>query len=143
MELSSDPRFRDVADFFWEQMVETRTYVTGGTSMNEGWLTEANHIAQELAIGTNTNECCCAYILAKLARQMYTWSDPRIFDYYERTRYNHRLGAIDLSNGHTQYFLALNSGSWRTFGTEEDSFWCCTGTAWKNFRNLRTHLLPG
>jgi DUF1680 family protein len=136
-ELTSDPRFRDVADFFWRQMLDARTSGTGGTSMNEGWLTEPNHIAQELALGTNTNECCCAYNLMKLARQIYTWSaDPRIMDYYERTLYNHRLGTIDLTNGHTQYFLALNSGSWRTFGTEENSFWCCTGTGVEEYAKL-------
>ncbi|HCC56075.1 MAG TPA: hypothetical protein DEQ47_02210 [Solibacterales bacterium] len=136
-ELTSDMRFHDVADAFWKQVVGTRTYVSGGTSSNEGWLTDPNHLAQELALRPETNECCCAYNMIKLARALYTWSaDPRIFDYYERNLYNHRLGTIDLSNGHTQYFLALRSGSWRTFGTEENSFWCCNGTGVEEFSKL-------
>jgi hypothetical protein len=136
-ELTSDMRFHDVADAFWRQVVDTRTYVSGGTSNNEGWLTEPNHLAQELSLRHETNECCCAYNMMKLARALYTWSaDPRVFDYYERNLYNHRLGTIDLSNGHTQYFLALGSGSWRTFGTEENSFWCCSGTGVEEFSKL-------
>ena len=35
-ELSSEMRFHDVADAFWHQVVDTRTYVSGGTSDNEG-----------------------------------------------------------------------------------------------------------
>ncbi|MEP6715934.1 MAG: beta-L-arabinofuranosidase domain-containing protein [Terriglobia bacterium] len=136
-ELSSDMKFHDVADAFWKQVVDTRTYVSGGTSNNEGWLTEPNHLAQELALRPETNECCCAYNMMKLARALYTWSaDPRIFDYYERNLYNHRLGTIDSATGHTQYFLTLRAGSWRTLGTEEDSFWCCTGTGVEEYSKL-------
>jgi DUF1680 family protein len=136
-ELTSDMRFHDVADAFYKQIVDTRTYVSGGTSNNEGWLTEPNHLAQELSLRHETNECCCAYNMMKLARALYTWSaDPRVFDYYERNLYNHRLGTIDLANGHTQYFLALGEGSWRTFGSEENSFWCCTGTGVEEYSKL-------
>ncbi len=136
-ELSSEMRFHDVADAFWHQVVDTRTYVSGGTSDNEGWLTDPNHLAQELSLRRETNECCCAYNMMKLARKLYTWTaDPRIFDYYERNLYNHRLGTIELASGHTQYFLALGAGSWRTFGTEENSFWCCNGTGVEEFSKL-------
>jgi len=136
-ELTSDMRFHDVADAFWRQVVDTRTYVSGGTSNNEGWLTEPNHLAQELSLRRETNECCCAYNMMKLARALFTWSgDSRIFDYYERNLYNHRLGTIDLTNGHTQYFLTLGAGSWRTFSAEEDSFWCCSGTGVEEFSKL-------
>jgi DUF1680 family protein len=136
-ELTSDIRFHDVADAFWRQVVDTRTYVSGGTSNNEGWLTEPNHLAQELSLRRETNECCCAYNMMKLARALYAWSgDPRIIDYYERNLYNHRLGTIDLTNGHTQYFLTLGAGSWRTFSAEEGSFWCCSGTGVEEFSKL-------
>jgi DUF1680 family protein len=136
-ELSSDIRFHDVADAFWKEVVETRTYVTGGTSNNEGWLTDPNRLAQELTRGTDSNECCCAYNMLKLTRQLYTWSgDPRLFDYYERILYNHRLGTISLENGLTQYYLGVVPGSWRTLATEYDTFWCCTGTGVEEFSKL-------
>lgn len=136
-ELTSDIRFHDVADQFWREVTQTRIYVTGGTSNNEGWLTEPNHLAEELTKGTDTNECCCVYNMLKLTRKLYTWSgDPRMFDYYERILYNHRLGTIDTQNGHTQYYLGLVPGSWRTFATEENSFWCCNGTGVEEYSKL-------
>ncbi|MBV8898241.1 MAG: glycoside hydrolase family 127 protein, partial [Acidobacteriaceae bacterium] len=136
-ELSSDYRFHDVADAFWTEVVETRTYATGGTSNNEGWLTEPNHLAQELKQGSKTNECCCAYNMMKLTRRLYAWSaDPRYFDYYEQVLYNHRLGTIETDNGHTQYYLGVVPGSWRSFGTEDDTFWCCTGTGTEEYSKL-------
>src|ERR1039457_4597530 len=84
-ELSSDMRFHDVADFFWYEVVTARSYATGGTSNGEGWLTQPRHLAQELVRSEATAECCCAYNMLKLTRQLYTWTgDPRYFDYYER-----------------------------------------------------------
>lgn len=136
-EISSDRRFHDVADAFWTEVAKTRTYATGGTSNNEGWLTEPDHLAEELSKGTSTNECCCAYNMLKLTRKLYTWTgDPRYFDFYERALYNHRLGTIDLTNGHTQYYLGVVPGSWRTFGTEDSTFWCCNGTGIEEYSKL-------
>ncbi len=110
-EISSDERFHDVADFFWYEVTSARAYVTGGTSNNEGWLMEPRRLAAELKRGVNTTECCCAYNMLKLTRHLYGWTaDPRYFDYYERTLYNHRLGAMDPESGHTQYYLSLAPG---------------------------------
>jgi uncharacterized protein len=140
-EISGDQRFHDVADNFWEEVIAGRTYVTGGTSNNEGWLVEPNHLAQELKLGSATNECCCAYNMLKLTRQLYTWTaDPRYFDYYERALYNHRLGTIDTANGETQYYLGIVPGSWRTFATVYDSFWCCNGTGVEEYGKLNDSI---
>jgi hypothetical protein len=128
-EISGDPRFHEVADFFWDEVVNGRTYATGGTSNNEGWLSQPGDLAGELASGVDANECCCAYNMLKLTRKLYTWTaDPRYFDFYERVLWNHRLGTIDLANGHTQYYLGVRPGSWRTFSTAYDTFWCCNAT---------------
>jgi DUF1680 family protein len=136
-ELSSDNRFRNVADFFWYEVTSARAYVTGGTSNNEGWLLEPYRLAAELKKGSDTAECCCAYNMLKLTRHLYGWTaDPRYFDYYERTLYNHRLAAIDSDNGATIYYLSLVPGAWKTFNTEDDSFWCCTGTGVEEFSKL-------
>ena len=140
-ELSGDQRFRDVASFFWDDVTETRCYATGGTSNNEGWLTGPNRLAAKLSRGEATNECCCAYNMLKLTRKLYTWSaDPRYFDYYERVLYNHRLGTIDPRTGATQYYLGIVPGSWRTFNTEYDSFWCCTGTGVEEYSKLNDSI---
>jgi uncharacterized protein len=140
-ELTSDARFGAVADFFWSEVTAARTYATGGTSNNEGWLVSPYQLAKELSLGTDTNECCCAYNMLKLTRQLYTWSaDPRFFDYYERVLWNHRLGTIDAQTGLTQYYLGIAPGSWRTFGTEFSTFWCCNGTGVEEFAKLSNSI---
>jgi hypothetical protein len=136
-ELSSDFRFADVSRFFFETVSESRTYATGGSSNNEHWLTDPNHLALEMQVSPNHQECCCSYNMMKLARHLYAWSgDSRLIDYYERNLLNHRLGEIEPVTGHTSYFLSLAPGAWKTTCTETDSFWCCTGTGIEEFSKL-------
>jgi hypothetical protein len=115
--------------------------VTGGTSNGEGWLTQPRHLAEELKRSVATAECCCAYNMLKLTRQLYTWTgDPRYFDYYERTLVNHRLGTIHPGTGATMYYLSLTPGAWKTFSTEDKSFWCCTGTGVEEYSKLNDSI---
>ncbi len=140
-ELSSDERFHDVADFFWYEVTTARAYVTGGTSNSEGWLVEPRHLGAELKKGAATTECCCAYNMLKLTRSLYEWTaDPRYFDYYERVLFNHRLGTLEPETGHTQYYLSIFPGAWRTFATENDSFWCCNGTGVEEYSKLNDSI---
>lgn len=139
-EISGDQRFQDVAEYFWETVTGSRTYVTGGTSNNEGWLVSPNQLAAELKLGDATNECCCSYNMLKLTRKLYEWNpDPRLFDFYERALLNHRLGTIN-SDGQTQYYLGVVPGSWRAFATKFDSFWCCTGTGTEEYAKLNDSI---
>ncbi len=140
-ELSSDMRFHDVADFFWYEVTSARAYVTGGTSNGEGWLVQPRRLAAELERSTATAECCCAYNMLKLTRRLYSWTaDPRYFDYYERVLLNHRIGTVHPQNGHTQYYLSLTPGAWKTFCTEDQSFWCCTGTGVEEYAKLNDSI---
>jgi hypothetical protein len=140
-ELSGDMRFHDVADYFWDEVVKARSYVTGGTSNGEGWLAPPRQLAAELKQSVSTAECCCAYNMMKLTRQLYTWTgDPRYFDYYERALFNHRLGTIRPDTGATQYYLSLTPGAWKTFNFEDKSFWCCTGTGVEEFSKLNDSI---
>jgi DUF1680 family protein len=136
-ELSSDFRFADLSRFFFDTVSESRTYATGGSSNNEHWLTDPDHRALEMRVSSHHQECCCSYNMMKLARHLYGWSgDSRFIEYYERNLLNHRLGAIEPETGHTTYFLSLAPGAWKTTCTEDDSFWCCTGTALEEFAKL-------
>jgi hypothetical protein len=136
-ELSGDVRFHDVADYFWYEVTGARCYATGGTSNGEGWLTQPRHLAEELKRDVATAECCCVYNMLKLTRHLYQWSgDPRYFDYYERVLLNHRLGTIHPQTGATMYYLSHWPRAWKTFSTENDSFWCCTGTGVEEYSKL-------
>jgi len=140
-EISGDMRFHDVADFFWYEVVGARSYVTGGTSNGEGWPAQARELAHELKMNISTAECCCVYNMMKLTRHLYGWtSDPRYFDYYERVMLNHRLGTIQPKTGHTQYYLSLYPGAWKTFNTEDQSFWCCTGSGVEEYSKLNDSI---
>ena len=140
-EISSDPRFREIAGFFWHTVADARTYVTGGTGNREFWRAGPGRLALEWRGGTEHQECCCAYNMMKLTRHLYEWSgDPRYFDYYERCLFNHRLGTIQPETGHSMYFLSLSPGAWKTWNTEDRSFWCCTGTALEEFAKLNDSI---
>lgn len=131
-ELTGDTRYRDIAEYFWDEVTSERAYCTGGTSNGEHWRTDPGKLAAEL--GKYTEECCCAYNMMKLTRHVFGWSaDARAMDYYERTLYNHRLGTQD-AQGLKSYFLPLGgSGFWKYYNSAFDSFWCCTGTGVEEF----------
>jgi uncharacterized protein len=134
-ELTGDRRYRDIAEYFWDEVVSERSYCTGGTSNGESWNTDPGKLSTELS--TNTTECCCAYNMMKLTRHLFGWSpDARLMDYYERTLFNHRLGTINPEDGTMMYYLPLAAGYWKTFGKPLDAFWCCTGTGSEEYAKL-------
>jgi uncharacterized protein len=140
-EISADTRFHDVADYFFHEVTTARSYVTGGTSNAEGWLGPPRRLAAELQVSPNTAECCCAYNMMKLTRHLYAWRpDSRLFDYYERLLLNHRIGTIRPDVGTTQYYLSLTPGVWKTFATEDQTFWCCTGSGIEEYAKLNDSI---
>jgi len=140
-ELSGDTRFHDVADYFWYEVVGARSYVTTGTSNGEAWQSQPRQLASELKRSVATEECCCSYNMLKLTRHLYQWTgDPRYFDYYERSLLNMRLGTIQPETGATQYYLSLTPGAWKTFNTEDNSFWCCTGSGVEEYSKLNDSI---
>jgi DUF1680 family protein len=71
--------------------------------------------------------------MLKLTRHIFGWTgEPQAMDYYERTLFNSRLGTQD-RDGMLMYYLPLQPGMWKTFGTPFNSFWCCTGTGVEEF----------
>jgi len=134
-ELTGDRYYRDIAEYFWDEVVSERSYCTGGTSNRESWNTDPGKLAAELS--TTTTEDCCAYNMMKLTRHLFGWSpDARYMDYYERLVFNHRLGTINPEDGTMMYYLPLASGYWKTFGKPYDSLWCCTGTGSEEYAKL-------
>ena len=134
-ELTGDRRYRDIVEYFWDEVVSERSYCTGGTSNGESWNTDPGKLSTEL--GPSTTECCCAYNMMKLTRHLFGWSpDARLMDYYERTVFNHRLGTINPEDGTMMYYLPVATGYWKTFGKPFDSLWCCTGTGSEEYAKL-------
>jgi DUF1680 family protein len=134
-ELTGEKRYRDIAEYFWREVVSERSYCTGNTSNGEGWRTPPGMLSTELS--SSTAECCCAYNMLKLTRHIFAWSgDPRAADYYERTFWNSRMGTQNPEDGTLMYYYPLASGYWKFYGRPLDAFWCCTGTGVEEFSKL-------
>jgi DUF1680 family protein len=134
-ELTGDKRYRNIADYFWNEVTSERSYCTGGTSNFELWRSDPGVLATQLS--SQTAEDCCAYNMMKLTRHLFSWS-PRAqyMDYYERVLFNHRMGTIDPETGTTVYYLPLGSGYSKIYAKPFDSFWCCNGTGAEEFAKL-------
>jgi hypothetical protein len=137
-ELTGDARYRDLAMFFWDRVVNTRTYATGGSTIFEHW-PEPSKLAQTL--GHLNHETCKAYNMLKLTRHLLEWTgDVQYGDFYERGLLNGILGTQGPEPGQLEYYVAMGSGYPRVFGTPETSFWCCYGTGIESFAKLGDSL---
>jgi DUF1680 family protein len=74
--------------------------------------------------------------MMKLSRLLFGQQpDAKFFDYYERLLINVRYGTQD-RNGMLMYYVSLQPGMYKTFGTPFDAFWCCTGTGSEEYAKL-------
>ncbi len=129
-ELTGDEKFRDIATFFWDRVVHHRTYVLGGNSDGEHFFPEEEFSKHLSADGPET---CNTYNMLKLTRHIFEWSaDASSIDFYERALFNHILPSQDPRTGMVIYYCPLRPGAWKSFSTQENSFWCCVGTGMEN-----------
>ena len=129
-ELTGDPALRTVATNFWSFVVQHRTWIFGGNSDREHFFprgAEAQHLSPA------TGEGCNTYNLLKLARHLFEWSpSAEQMDFYERALYNHILATQRPDDGRIIYFLPMQPGFRKLYGSAENTFWCCTGTGMEN-----------
>jgi DUF1680 family protein len=136
-ELTGDTRYRTIAENFQTIVKDHHSYCTGGTSNGEMWHA-SDAIASEL--GPAAEECCCSYNMMKLTRHLFGQQpDAKHFDYYERMLFNSRAGTQD-RNGMLMYYVSLKPGLFKTFGTQFDAFWCCTGTGSEEYAKLNDSI---
>src|ERR1700678_2418049 len=136
-ELTGDTRYRTIAENFQTIVKDHHTYCTGGTSNGEGWHAP-DGIARQL--GPAAEECCCSYNMMKLTRHLFGQQpDAKHFDYYERILFNVRYGTQD-RNGMLMYYVSLRPGLYKTFGTQFDAFWRCTGTGLEEYAKLNDSI---
>jgi DUF1680 family protein len=134
-ELTGDPYYRDAAQFFWQQVVLHRSYVTGGNSVSEHFRTPPDVLASELT--DLTQETCNTYNMLKLTSHLFSWhAEPQYADYYERALLNHILATPNPSEGSPLYFLGMQPGQWKVHFVPHEGFFCCSGTGLENFSKL-------
>jgi len=129
-ELTGDPKYREIATFFWDRVVHHRSFVFGGNSDGEGFFPESETSHH---LGAEGPETCNTYNMLKLTRHLFAWNpSAETMDFYERALTNHILGSQDPKTGMVIYYCPLKPGAFKTFSTPTDSFWCCVGTGMEN-----------
>ncbi len=125
---SSRTDYKTASEYFWETVVNGRSFVIGGNSVAEHF--EA--LGAE-TLHKKTCESCNTYNMIRLSEHLFSWEhDGKYMDYVENALYNDILGAQDPENGNKMYFTSLLQGHFRVYGTPEDSWWCCTGSGMEN-----------
>jgi len=122
------PEYRKAAEFFWETVVNNRSYAIGGNSAGEHF-----ESAKSETLTEKTCESCNSYNMLRLTKYLYEF-EPKAeyFDYYERVLYNHILPQQERNNGSKMYFVSLLPGHHKTYEKKYESWWCCTGTGMEN-----------
>ena len=140
-EITGDTGAKAMATYFWDRITKAHAYITGGTSNDEHW---GKPFQTDMELGPASHETCCSYNMLKLTRHLLAW-DPRseYGDYYEKVLWNAILPSQDPQTGMTMYYVPMASGYYKTFGTQETSFWCCTGTGVENFSKTANSIYFG
>ena len=129
-ELTGEPRYCAVARTFWQRVAQQRSYAIGGHSEDEHF-SPTRALSRHL--GESTAETCNSYNMLKLTRRLFGLRpEPAHMEFYERALLNHILASQDPATGAVTYYVSLRPGTYRTFSSAEDSFWCCVGTGLEN-----------
>jgi uncharacterized protein len=130
-QLTGKQQYHDAAEFFWETITTTRTFVTGGNGEGEHFF-PIDEFAQRLS-SAKTMESCCSHNMLRLTRLLYENEPTAAYgDYYERALFNAILGSQDPETGMVTYFQSTRPGYIKLYCTPFDSFWCCTGSGIEN-----------
>ena len=126
--------YLQVAENFWEIVVSSHTYITGGNS-------EWEHFGQPNILDaerTNCNcETCNTYNMLELTRELFKITGNRKYaDYYENTYINAILSSQNPTTGMTTYFQPMATGFFKVYSSPTSHFWCCTGSGMENFSKL-------
>jgi len=129
-ELTGQQRDATIARFFWDRVVNTRSFAPGGMDLRERFCAPGEEATR---LAWNNCETCAVYNLLKLTRHLFGLQpDARYMDYYERALYNHILGSQDPDSGGVTYFYPLKPGHFKIYSLPFDSMWCCVGTGLEN-----------
>lgn len=126
--MTGDEKYKQTADFFWDEVIHNRSYVIGGNSRNEHFTKSGTE-----PLGVQTTETCNTYNMMKLSSYLFGMNpDSRYMDYYETGLFNHILASQDPDSGMKTYFMATDPGHFKTYCDPDESFWCCTGSGMEN-----------
>lgn len=126
-EVTGKTQWRTIVEQFWKNAVTDRgSYCSGGQGAGEFW-TPPDMLGQFL--GHRNQEFCTVYNMVRLADYLYRWTgDKQYADYIEKNLYNGFLAQQNAYTGMPAYFLPLQAGAKKIWGSKTHDFWCCHGT---------------
>jgi uncharacterized protein len=127
------------ATFFWESVVNHRTYVTGGNTESE-YFRSRDSLSNALTPFTAEN--CNEYNMLKLTSLLFK-IEPRVeyADFIERTLFNHILSTQNTEDGRVCYHLPLIPGGERYYLPLYDEFSCCVCSAMDSYTRHSEYIL--
>lgn len=129
-EIGGEAPDRKGSEFFWDRIVNHRTFSMGGNSNGE-YLTTPGRLSDQLS--ASSAETCNTYNMLKLTKHLHTWDgDAKRYDFYERALYNHILASQRPTDAMKTYFVPLQPMAKRNFSNPYDDFTCCHGTGMEN-----------
>ena len=130
-ELTGQQNYATASRFFWNTVVNNRSFVTGGNGDVEHFFPPTD-FAKHLG-SAKTMETCCTHNMMRLTRSLFAIDPSTTYaDYYERALYNSILASQDPDSGMMTYFQSTRPGYLKLYCTPADSFWCCTGSGIEN-----------
>lgn len=126
-EITGDEKWKRITELFWKNAVTDRgEYCTGAQGAGEYWVPP--HMQGQF-LGDRNQEFCTVYNMVRLADYLYRFTgDTAYADYIERNLYNGFLAQQHKEMGTPTYFLPMNPGSRKKWGSKTRDFWCCHGT---------------
>ncbi len=138
-EVTGEERYRQVVERYWQIAVEEcLPFVTGGQTSGEMWTPPGRHSAR---IGKLNQEHCTVYNMMRLAGYLFRWTgESKYADFWEKNFYNgilaqgfHEESAqVQICEApypemakYVSYFLPLEAGAKKAWGSATDDFWCC------------------
>jgi len=126
-EVTGEIRWRKIVEAYWKKAVTDRGFFcTGGQTQGEVWTPPFKFAAR---LSDNCQEHCTVYNMMRLADFLFRWTgDAAYADYIERNLYNGILAQQNQITGMVAYYLPLEAGAKKYWGTPTADFWCCHGT---------------
>lgn len=129
--LTKNEELLGAAQYFWQNVSQTRSVAFGGNSMREHF-NPVNDFSKMLASNQGP-ETCNSFNMLRLSKALFLdKNDASYLDFYERTLYNHILSSQHPEKGGFVYFTPIRPNHYRVYSQPNTSMWCCVGSGIEN-----------
>lgn len=129
--LTQNQELSNAAQYFWQNVSQTRSVAFGGNSMREHF-NPVNDFSKMLASNQGP-ETCNSFNMLRLSKALFLdKNDASYLDFYERTLYNHILSSQHPEKGGFVYFTPIRPNHYRVYSQPNTSMWCCVGSGIEN-----------